>query len=257
MRLLSVRLIISLIVGITVVSLAFSYYQVIAEKRALRSELERRAELLGESLAGNVERSWEVGSDKELQKIVQRFGKREYMLGVAIYDPQGKLVAVTPELTQMMTATPSSLIEALAEDQNKGAFVRLGNQPVHILAVPLHRKDKLVGGLAIVHQVSYIRAQVLQVWRDTFLRVLAQVFLIVFITLLIVRWSIAGPIARAAQWKLAYAKRVNRSGQPIACPFRFKAALTALACLSCPTGSPTFTRGTGSQLTSACHRAAW
>lgn len=203
MRLLSVRLIISLIVGITVVSLAFSYYQVIAEKRGLRSELERRAELLGESLAGNVERSWEVGSDKELQKIVQRFGKREYMLGVAIYDPQGKLVAVTPELTQMMTATPSSLIEALAEDQNKAAFVRLGNQQVHILAVPLHRKDKLVGGLAIVHQVSYIRAQVLQVWRDTFLRVLAQVFLIVFITLLIVRWSIAGPIARAAQWMRA------------------------------------------------------
>ena len=98
MRLLSVRLIISLIVGVTLVSLAFSYYQVVAEKRGLRTEVERRAELLGESLAGNVERSWEVGSDKELQKIVQRFGKREHMLGVAVYDQEGKLVAATPEL---------------------------------------------------------------------------------------------------------------------------------------------------------------
>jgi trehalose-6-phosphate synthase len=203
MRLLSVRLIISLIVGVTLVSLAFSYYQVIAEKQSLRSELERRAELLGESLAGNVERSWEVGSDKELQKIVQRFGKREHMLGVAVYDKQGKLVAVTPELTKPLTETPSSLIEALAEDQNKGVFVRLGTEPVHIFAVPLHRKDQLVGGLLIVHDVSYIRAQVLRVWRDTFLRVLAQVFLIVLITLMIVRWSIAGPIARAAQWMRA------------------------------------------------------
>jgi trehalose 6-phosphate synthase len=203
MRLLSVRLIISLIVGVTLVSLAFSYYQVIAEKQSLRSELERRAELLGESLAGNVERSWEVGSDKELQKIVQRFGKREHMLGVAVYDKQGKLVAVTPELTKTLTETPSSLIEALAEDQNKGVFARLGTEPVHIFAVPLHRKDQLVGGLLIVHDVSYIRAQVLRVWRDTFLRVLAQVFLIVLITLMIVRWSIAGPIARAAQWMRA------------------------------------------------------
>jgi trehalose 6-phosphate synthase len=203
MRLLSVRLIISLIVGVTLVSLAFSYYQVVAEKRGLRTEVERRAELLGESLAGNVERSWEVGSDKELQKIVQRFGKREHMLGVAVYDKQGKLVAVTPELAKTLTETPSSLIEALAEDQNKEVFARLGNEPVHILAVPLHRKDQLVGGLAIVHDVSYIRAQVLRVWRETFLRVLAQVFLIVLITLLIVRWSITGPIARAAQWMRA------------------------------------------------------
>jgi trehalose-6-phosphate synthase len=203
MRLLSVRLIISLIVGITLVSLAFSYYQVVAEKRALRIEVERRAELLGESLAGNVERSWEIGSDKELQKIVQRFGKREHMLGVAVYDKQGKLVTVTPELTKTLTETPSSLIEALAEDQNKAVFARLGNEPVHIFAVPLHRKDELVGGLVIVHDVSYIRAQVLRVWRETFLRVLAQVFLIVLITLMIVRWSIAGPIARAAQWMRA------------------------------------------------------
>ena len=203
MRLLSVRLIISLIVGVTLVSLAFSYYQVVAEKRGLRTEVERRAELLGESLAGNVERSWEVGSDKELQKIVQRFGKREHMLGVAVYDQQGKLVAATPELGKTLTETPSSAIEALAEDQNKGVFVRLGNEPVHILAVPLHRKDKVVGGLVIVHEVSYIRAQVLRVWRETFLRVLAQVFLIVLITLLIVRWSITGPIARAAQWMRA------------------------------------------------------
>ena len=45
MRLLSVRLIVSLIVGITLVSLGFSYYEVVGEKRALRSDLERRAEV--------------------------------------------------------------------------------------------------------------------------------------------------------------------------------------------------------------------
>ena len=36
MRLLSVRLIVSLTLGITLVSLGFSYYQVIQEKRSLR-----------------------------------------------------------------------------------------------------------------------------------------------------------------------------------------------------------------------------
>src|SRR5450631_1416574 len=95
MRLFSLRLIVSLILGITLVSSGFSYYEVLGEKRALRSDLERRAELFGESLAGNVEQAWnadtkKAGQDKvpdnvpsnELQQLVQRFGNREHMLGV-------------------------------------------------------------------------------------------------------------------------------------------------------------------------------
>ena len=203
MRLLSVRLMVSLIVGITLVSLSFSYYEVVREKRGLRSELERRAEVLAESLAGNVEKSWEAGSERGLQRLVQRFGNREHLLGVAIYDRQGSLVAITPELGKTLTASPHTVTQAIAEGHGSSSFVRLGGNPVHILALPVRRQDEVVGGLAVVHEVSYIRAQSLRVWRETFLRVLVQVFLIVLITLLIVRWSMAGPIARAAQWMRA------------------------------------------------------
>ena len=203
MRLLSVRLIVSLILGITLVSLTFSYYEVVREKRGLRSELERRAEVLGESLVGNVERSWESGSDRGLQRLVQRFGNRENMLGVAVYDREGSLVAMTPELGKTITATPHEVTQAIADSHGESSFAKLGNTPVHILALPLRRQDQIVGALAVVHEVSYIRAQSLRVWRETFFHVLAQVFLIVLITLLIVRWSIGGPIARAAQWMRA------------------------------------------------------
>jgi len=203
MRLLSVRLIVSLILGIAVVSFAFSYYQVVGEKRALRSELERRSEVLGESLASNVEKSWQAGPDRDLERLVQRFGNREHLVGVAVYDRQGRLVVITPELAKILSAPPESLMQAVVQDQNKSVFVWLGKEQVHILSLPLQETTQVVGGLAVVHDVGYIRAQVLRVWREAFVRVLAQVFLIVLITLLIVRWSIAGPIARAAQWMRA------------------------------------------------------
>jgi trehalose-6-phosphate synthase len=208
MRLLSVRLIVSLVVGITLVSSGFSYYEVLGEKRALRSDLERRDEILGESLVGNVERSWKVPSetatsDKELEKLVQRFGNREHLLGVVIYNQQGTVVAMTPELQKNLTAIPAPVSQAMAQGRGESAFVRLGTLPVHILALPVRRQDEVLGGLAVVTDVSYIRAQILLVWRQTFFRVLAQVFLIVLITLLIVRWSMAGPIARAALWMRA------------------------------------------------------
>ncbi len=208
MRLLSVRLIVSLIVGITLVSFAFSYYEVLGEKRGLRSDLERRAAMLGESLVGNVEQSWDTGADKErsdkgLQRLVQRFGNREHLMGVVIYDQQGALVATTPELAKTLTVSPPVVTEAITQNHGDSAYLKLGRVPVHILALPIRRKDEVVGGLAVVHDVSYIRAQSLLVWRRSFFRVLAQVFLIALITLLIVRWSITGPIARAALWMRA------------------------------------------------------
>jgi alpha,alpha-trehalose-phosphate synthase [UDP-forming] len=203
MRLLSVRLIVSLIVGITLVSVGFSYYQVVGEKRVLRSDLERRAEVLGESVAGNVEKSWESGSERGLQRLVQRFANREDLLGVAVYDRQGRTVAITSELGQVLKAMPPEVTKAMADRHGESSFLRLGKNPVHIFALPLRRQDDVAGGLAVVHDARYIREQSLRTWREAFVRVLVQVVLIVFITLLIVRWSIAGPIARAAQWMRA------------------------------------------------------
>jgi trehalose 6-phosphate synthase len=203
MRLLSVRLIVSLIFGITLVSLGFSYYQVIQEKQALRSELERRAELLGESLVGNVERSWEAGSDRELHKLVQRFGNREHLLGVAVYDRQDNMVAMTPQLGGVLKSTPPAISKAVIEGRQQTVFTRAGDQRLYLLLLPLHRDNEVVGGLTVVYDETYIHEQSLHVWRETFLRVLAQVFLIMLITLVIVRWSITGPIARAAQWMRA------------------------------------------------------
>src|SRR5207302_2021548 len=182
MRLLSARLIISLIVGITLVSLGFSYYEVVGTKRALRSDLERRAEVLGESVAGNVEKSWENGSERSLQRLVQRFGNREHLLGVAVYDRQGKVVAITSGLGTVLTTMPTEVTQAMKEGQEKGSFTRLGKDPVHIFALPLHRQEQVAGGLAVVHDVNYIRAQSLRAWREVFLRVLVQVFCIVVIT---------------------------------------------------------------------------
>ena len=157
MRLLSIRLIVSLILGITLVSSGFSYYEVLAKKRALRSDLEGRAEMLGESLVGNVERAWNNGSPKDLQKVIYRFGNRENLLGVAVYNRQGGLIAINPALAKTLTVSPPSLSRAMDDGRQQATYERLGNVPIHILAVPIRHQDEIVGGLAIVHDVSYIR----------------------------------------------------------------------------------------------------
>jgi alpha,alpha-trehalose-phosphate synthase [UDP-forming] len=203
MRWLSVRLIVSLIVGITLVSLAFSYKEVQREKFALRKDLERRAEVLGESLAGYIEPYLQKQSPRQLQRIVDRFGNREHLEGMAIYDKGDALLAATPGLPDRLGKQPPLVTQVIATNQGSGQFTRLGAASVHIYAYPLRQEDEAVGGLVIVHDASYINAQSTRMWREAFVRVLVQVLLITLITLLIVRWSIVGPIAKAAQWMKA------------------------------------------------------
>src|SRR5215471_8156301 len=205
MRLFSARLIVSLIIGVTLVSLCSAWYEVLVGKRNMRRDLQRRAEVLGESLAGTVERDLEKGALKTLNHTVQRFERRENLLGIAVYDPQGKMLAAADELAPNMSAAPPVVLQAIQESRETTAFQKLGRSSVYICVLPLRGTDDagndvFLGALAIVHDSGFIKAQSLRVWRETFLSALAHMVLIVFITLLIVRWSIEGPIARTAHW---------------------------------------------------------
>jgi alpha,alpha-trehalose-phosphate synthase [UDP-forming] len=200
MRWLSVRLIVSLIVGITLVSLAFTYKEVQRQKLGLRKDLERSDAVLGESLAGYIEPYLEKQSPRQLQKIVDRFGNREGLEGMAIYDKDGALLAATSALPDRLGKQPPLVTQVIATNQGSGQFSRLGTASVHIYAFPLRQHDEAVGGLVIVHDASYINTQSTRMWREAFGSVLVQVLLIALITLLIVRWSLVGPIAKAAQW---------------------------------------------------------
>jgi len=202
-RLLTLRLTISLIIGITLISLLSSSYEVRVQKQGLRRDLEHRADVVGESLADKIEPLLKKGSRKELQPVVDRFGSRERLAGIAIYNAKGESLAMTPGLASQFLAEPELVVQAANSGQSTGQFMHLGDTPVYVSAIPLHQNEALAGGLVIVHDASYINAQSRRVWRETFLRVLALVFLITLTTLVIVRWSIAGPIAQAAQWMRA------------------------------------------------------
>ena len=203
MRLLNVRLIVSLIIGVMVVSFGSAYYQVVAQKRSLRRDLEHRAEVLAESLSSSVERDVEEDAQHTLQRTVQHFSNRERLLGLAIYDSKERPIAITTTLEPLLTTVPSVVTQALKGDQGSDAFVRIDGKPVHIYALPLHYDDNVIGSLAVIDDAQYIHEASVKTWVETFLSVLAHVFLIVLIALIIVRWSVTGPITRTAHWMKA------------------------------------------------------
>ena len=67
---LSIRLILFLVAGITIVTFVVSKYEVRWEKRGMRADLVRRAQILAESLQEIVEPVLEKDSREQLRRIV-------------------------------------------------------------------------------------------------------------------------------------------------------------------------------------------
>ncbi len=197
---LSLRLILSLVLGITLVTFFISRNEVRSEKRGLRGDLERKAQILAESLQEIVEPPLARGERHELRRIVERFGDRQSLAGVVIYDSDGHVLAESSGFAARFTPPRVPFDQLTKQDQGYGEFLKLNDTEMHAFYLPLAEGDARTGVLAVFHDASYIEAQSNRIWRETLWHVIAQVLLVVLVTVLILRWTIVQPISRMAAW---------------------------------------------------------
>src|SRR5260370_33743316 len=112
MRILSWRLIVALTIGVSLVSLASSWYEIRAQKDALRRDLDHKAEILGEGVAGTAELYLASGYRDGLKKLVEPSGNREHLSGVAIYGLDDSALVMTPGLNASLPALTQLLKNA-------------------------------------------------------------------------------------------------------------------------------------------------
>lgn len=201
MKSLGFRLIAALIVGITLVSTVSSWYEVQREKDELRTELEHKAGTFAEGLTGNAEPLLASGDLGSMTRLVEQFGNRGQLLGLAIVDRAGAPLAVTHGIASLLRPSPVQLRDALTTNKTVSGYTRIRFRRVYLVVAPLHGADKNVAGaMMLVYDTGFIRAATLRVWGMALIHFGFQVLIIAGITVLIVRWSLMRPIARAAQW---------------------------------------------------------
>ncbi len=120
----ALKMVLPLIVSVALVSGLFAWYQVRTEKRVLRNDLSRRAEILGETLQENVEPLMDRAPDRNLQRLVERFSEREHLKGVAVYDAAGRSLAITPGIAAEFQSWPEVVKNAAGKNQEQGEFVQ-------------------------------------------------------------------------------------------------------------------------------------
>ncbi|MGA2205161.1 MAG: trehalose-6-phosphate synthase [Terracidiphilus sp.] len=199
MHLFRVRLILALIAGVILVSVASTYFDVLAHRHILREDLERRTEWMGMSIEPDVRGALATGDPSALSGLTQLLKSGTGALGLAIYDVHGnRLAGSGPQ--DVMGALGRGVVEkSLQRGVKADAFGHAGQWQWLEEAFPIHDGNQLLGAMAIVVDAGYIRSEGIALWRRGFWRIVALVILIVVITLGMVRWFLLRPMSRVAE----------------------------------------------------------
>jgi alpha,alpha-trehalose-phosphate synthase [UDP-forming] len=199
----TLKLVLPLITSVALVSLLFAAYQVRTERRNLRNDLARRAELLTESLQESIQPLFEKNernSEKSMQRVVDRFAQREHMKGIAVYEAGGNLSVMTSTLGEAFKQMPAVAQKSVAADAGHGEFTQVADTPMYLYALPLERGGKAAGALLVIYETSYIDSRILLTLRDALVTALLETLLISGLALILVRWTFLDPLKRTAKW---------------------------------------------------------
>src|SRR3989338_890870 len=197
---ITLRLILSLVIAASAVVFFSAGYQSRQERARLQEELGRRASVLADTLQELVEPLMVNGERvAELQRLVERFGNRERLAGVALYAADGQTLALTASLPQQFHTLPSLAEEAIQVDDAKHGLIQVGLKHWHLFALPMRRDASLLGALVLFHDASYIETHATQLWRQSFVRLFFHVLFIALVTLLIVQWGLIRPMAKTVE----------------------------------------------------------
>ena len=198
----TLKLVLPLIISVALVSLLFAAYQVRVQRKNLRTDVSRRAELLADSLQESIQPLFEKNdrnADRAMQRLADRFAQREHMQGIAVYENK-TLRLTTSSLGNEFREAPPAVARSIDRNMGQGEFTRAGETPVYFYAVPLVRNGKAAGALLVAFDSSYITSRVLLTLRDALLTALLETLLVSGLALLLVRWTFLDPLKRTAKW---------------------------------------------------------
>jgi trehalose 6-phosphate synthase len=193
------RLILVLVACVTVVSVASTYFEVLAHKHFLREVLVSRTKWMGFGLQPYLEQRLSSGDTSVLPSLLASSKARTGVLGLAIVNAQGQYLAwVGP--TDLLHALPQPLVEkSLRKGSDESAFGHSGDMQWLEEAFPLHNGNQLEGALVLIADAGYIRTEGYDIWRRSFWRIAELVLLIAAVTFVMVRWFLMRPMTRVAE----------------------------------------------------------
>ncbi len=193
------KLVSALVLAAALVTAGSTYLQTQQEKHHLFRDLNSQAEILSETLQEISAPMLQKNDKRRLGQVVRKFGNRERLIGIVVLNEAGVPLAYTPRLKGSLKLLLDQ-VDVFSLISPRTLVFSVGGKLLHVYAAPISFHGSVLGSLILVHDASFIKDKLLDMWRHTFFRLLFNAFLISLISLWIIRWNLKAPITQMAEW---------------------------------------------------------
>jgi trehalose-6-phosphate synthase len=196
---LNLALVLSIIIGVGLVALGFTAFQISSEREQLNNDLELNTIKLAEEFYRSHLEGLERGDSTQLgltDSIVSQYN----FLGLAIYYNADSIQMYNAPTKQYVQASSDYIAQALSADSSMSNLIKAGGNRVHEYIRIVYRKDLPAVAAVFYTDAEYITNIINSIWLRNFLRWFLQALVICVVTLLIVRWGILNPLNKVVEW---------------------------------------------------------
>lgn len=197
---INIALILSIILAVGVVALAFTAFQISTERQELKTELETRTVRVAEDFyrahIQQIEKGDTLITDQISDSIIHQYN----FAGVVIYFNSDSVVTLDSSSREYFSQSRDFLAKAIASDSSMGNFTSSGRKKLYEYVRLMKNENVPVGAVLFYTDASYITNIVNSIWIRNFMRWFLQALVISVVTLLIVRWGILTPLNKVVEW---------------------------------------------------------
>ena len=193
------RLIFSLVLTAVIVTGFLSYLQTRNEEARMKQDLVSRAAIISESFQNSTQDLIQNDYYFTLKKLIPHFGYRNKLIGIVVQDSLGKnLLSSSPTILNLTSTLKNVMVKQ--NEKFKSSFIIFGGKQLFAYSNPLQFENSKVGFILFIYDASYIDEDISRIWENNFLVTFIQTFLIIIITIFVVRWSVTGHIKQITKW---------------------------------------------------------
>jgi len=191
---------ISAILAVALVALAFTIFQISGERERLNNELEERNSLIARELNEIIIATPEVENSKSLIKFSDSLSHYSNFIGMALLTKGKQIFTFNEKIKPFLRFSNDYIEQSIIADSAFGKFIKIGKEEIYQYIKPV-KKDRVPDSAMIIYfDAGYIDKILKSILLKNFSRWFIQVFLMLAATVLLIRWGIFKPINSIVNW---------------------------------------------------------
>ena len=195
MKHLTARLVILLMLALMTITAIYDYFRLVREREQLVEQTREDARVFAETLALAVR--WNVRrgrTTEELQELLTEILARPGLIGVGIYDPDGRVVATSVAEGKPASTRDDAIQEALKRKEAASLMLEAGGAQILSHIQPFRWPGGRTAAVEVRQTLEGVERQFGRAIRERLLSRLVVLTFFVLSIAAVTRWSIARPI---------------------------------------------------------------